>query len=70
MSEEQVSTLAVVATGIIHCVLCVCRSGGRLYLQTRGSKFVKFQELKLQECVISVFTDFLAYNCNFKISKS
>ena len=30
------------------------RSGGRLYLQTRGSKFVKFQELKLQECV-SVF---------------
>lgn len=26
------------------------KSGGRLYLQTRGSKFVKFQELKLQEC--------------------
>ncbi|XP_038624223.1 DNA replication licensing factor MCM7 [Tachyglossus aculeatus] len=25
------------------------RSGGRLYLQTRGSKFVKFQELKMQE---------------------
>ncbi|KAK2171405.1 hypothetical protein NP493_1071g00032 [Ridgeia piscesae] len=25
------------------------RSGGRLYLQTRGSKFVKFQELKIQE---------------------
>ena len=27
------------------------RSGGRLYLQTRGSKFVKFQELKMQEHV-------------------
>lgn len=27
------------------------RSGGRLYLQTRGSKFVKFQELKIQEHV-------------------
>uniref|UniRef100_A0A4X2JQL9 DNA replication licensing factor MCM7 n=1 Tax=Vombatus ursinus TaxID=29139 RepID=A0A4X2JQL9_VOMUR len=25
------------------------RSGGRLYLQTRGSKFIKFQELKMQE---------------------
>ena len=25
------------------------RAGGRLYLQTRGSKFVKFQELKIQE---------------------
>lgn len=25
------------------------KSGGRLYLQTRGSKFVKFQELRLQE---------------------
>ena len=32
----------------------VGRSDGRLYLQTRGSKFVKFQELKLQECV-SIF---------------
>ncbi len=36
------------------------RSGGRLYLQTRGSKFVKFQELKIQEhvsfqiCVIGI----------------
>jgi len=27
------------------------RSGGRLYLQSRGSKFVKFQELKMQEHV-------------------
>ncbi|NXT00238.1 MCM7 factor, partial [Jacana jacana] len=25
------------------------RSGGRLYLQSRGSKFIKFQELKIQE---------------------
>ena len=25
------------------------RSGGRLYLQSRGSKFMKFQELKIQE---------------------
>lgn len=25
------------------------RSGGRLYLQSRGSKFIKFQELKMQE---------------------
>ena len=25
------------------------RAGGRLYLQTRGSKFIKFQELKIQE---------------------
>lgn len=27
----------------------VNKSGGRLYLQTKGSKFIKFQELKLQE---------------------
>ena len=27
------------------------KSGGRLYLQTRGSKFVRFQELKIQEHV-------------------
>lgn len=27
------------------------RSGGRLYLQTRGSKFIKFQEMKIQEHV-------------------
>ncbi|KAL3847175.1 hypothetical protein ACJMK2_018099 [Sinanodonta woodiana] len=25
------------------------RSGGRLYLQSRGSKFIKFQEIKIQE---------------------
>lgn len=27
----------------------VNKSGGRLFLQTRGSKFIKFQELKIQE---------------------
>ena len=27
----------------------VNKAGGRLYLQTRGSKFVKFQEVKIQE---------------------
>ncbi|XP_075236281.1 minichromosome maintenance 7 [Lycorma delicatula] len=27
----------------------VNRSGGRLYLQSRGSKFIKFQEIKIQE---------------------
>ena len=31
------------------------RSGGRLYLQTRGSKFVKFQELRIQEHVKQCF---------------
>ncbi|KAG5880468.1 hypothetical protein JTB14_000573 [Gonioctena quinquepunctata] len=37
---------------IIMCPSDDCRinkSGGRLYLQTRGSKFVKFQEVKIQE---------------------
>lgn len=29
------------------------KSGGRLYLQTRGSKFVKFQDLRIQEHVRS-----------------
>lgn len=29
----------------------VNKAGGRLYLQTRGSKFVKFQELRIQEHV-------------------
>lgn len=30
------------------------KSGGRLSLQTRGSKFVKFQEVKIQEQVIEL----------------
>lgn len=37
---------------LLMCPSQVCttnRSGGRLYLQTRGSKFVKFQEIKIQE---------------------
>lgn len=29
----------------------VNKAGGKLYLQTRGSKFIKFQELKIQEHV-------------------
>uniref|UniRef100_A0A1A9UP56 DNA replication licensing factor MCM7 n=1 Tax=Glossina austeni TaxID=7395 RepID=A0A1A9UP56_GLOAU len=39
-------------TPIQECPSDDCRvnkAGGRLYLQTRGSKFVKFQELKIQE---------------------
>jgi len=37
---------------LLMCPAQACvtnRSGGRLYLQTRGSKFVKFQEVKIQE---------------------
>ncbi|KAJ8920651.1 hypothetical protein NQ315_004790 [Exocentrus adspersus] len=37
---------------IVMCPSDDCRvnkSGGRLYLQTRGSKFIKFQEIKIQE---------------------
>lgn len=39
---------------LIMCSSDDCRvnkSGGRLYLQTRGSKFVKFQEIRIQEHV-------------------
>lgn len=32
----------------------VNKSGGRLYLQTRGSKFIKFQEIRIQEHVSGV----------------
>lgn len=41
-------------TPIVDCPSDDCRvnkAGGRLYLQTRGSKFVKFQEIKIQEHV-------------------
>ncbi|GIY83265.1 DNA replication licensing factor Mcm7 [Caerostris darwini] len=37
---------------LTNCESEICRlqkSGGRLYLQTRGSKFIKFQEIKIQE---------------------
>lgn len=33
----------------------VNKAGGRLHLQTRGSKFVKFQEVKIQEHVSNGF---------------
>ncbi|XP_059403766.1 DNA replication licensing factor mcm7, partial [Carassius carassius] len=39
-------------TPLIMCPSQECvtnKSGGRLYLQTRGSKFIKFQELRIQE---------------------
>jgi len=39
-------------TPLSSCVSEFCKSnrtGGRLQLQTRGSKFVRFQELKIQE---------------------
>lgn len=39
---------------ILLCPSEDCRinkTGGKLYLQTRGSKFVKFQEIKIQEHV-------------------
>jgi DNA replication licensing factor MCM7 len=45
----------VTSTAFMPLLMCpaddcrVNRSGGRLYIQTRGSKFVKFQELKIQE---------------------
>ena len=48
---------------LLMCPSQVCttnRSGGRLYLQTRGSKFVKFQELKIQEHV----SGFSIYICS------
>lgn len=42
------------------------RSGGRLYLQTRGSKFIKFQELRIQEhvCDVPMKTRLQYYNSN------
>jgi DNA replication licensing factor MCM7 len=42
------------------------KSGGRLYLQTRGSKFTKFQEIKIQEHVnIKHLTDCLKLNSRY-----
>lgn len=49
---QPVSSLSFMP--ILLCPSEDCRlnkTGGRLYLQTRGSKFVKFQELKIQEHV-------------------
>lgn len=45
---------------IVTCPSEDCRvnkANGRLYLQTRGSKFIKFQELKIQE-IVSKFKNF------------
>merc|ERR1719391_895634 len=45
----------ITSTAFLPLLMCpaedcrVNKSGGRLHLQTRGSKFVKFQELKVQE---------------------
>jgi len=45
----------ITSTAFMPLLMCpaedcrVNKSGGRLHLQTRGSKFVKFQELKVQE---------------------
>ncbi|KAL1132399.1 hypothetical protein AAG570_010354, partial [Ranatra chinensis] len=47
---QPVNSLAFMP--VLMCPSEECRvnkSGGRLYLQSRGSKFVKFQELKVQE---------------------
>ena len=33
----------------MSCPAANCCNGGRLHLQTRGCKFVKFQEVKIQE---------------------
>ena len=41
----------------------VNKSGGRLYLQTRGSKFIKFQEIKIQEHV-SKYLKYMPRNYN------
>jgi DNA replication licensing factor MCM7 len=49
---QPVNSLAF--TPISECPSEDCRvnkAGGRLYLQTRGSKFIKFQEIKIQEHV-------------------
>lgn len=47
---QPVSSLSFIP--VQECPSDDCRvnkAGGRLYLQTRGSKFVKFQEIKIQE---------------------
>jgi hypothetical protein len=45
---------------LVMCPSADCRvnkAGGRLYLQTRGSKFIKFQELRIQEHVSNVLVN-------------
>ena len=45
----------------------VNKSGGRLYIQTRGSKFIKFQEIKIQEhvsvCSLSIQSCLSTFSC-------
>ena len=48
LPEEQVSVVELSRNNLPVCLACG-RSGGRLYLQTRGSKFMKYQEIKIQE---------------------
>lgn len=53
-SLSQVNSLTFMP--MVMCPSEDCRvnkAGGRLYLQTRGSKFIKFQELRIQEHVSS-----------------
>ena len=47
--EGMKDTLILKALTLSFLPFVFLRAGGRLYLQTRGSKFVKFQELKIQE---------------------
>lgn len=47
------------------CITDDCRvnkSGGRLYLQTRGSRFMKFQEIRIQEHVSLYLVSGLIYH--------
>lgn len=49
---QPISSLSFIPTEMCPSEDCrVNKAGGRLYLQTRGSKFVKFQEVKIQEHV-------------------
>ena len=43
------------------------KSGGRLYLQTRGSKFIKFQELKIQEHVSKFLNSIVIFLFTFVV---
>lgn len=49
---QQVNSLSFMPVADCPSEDCrVNKAGGRLHLQTRGSKFVKFQEVKIQEHV-------------------
>ncbi len=52
VSLSQISSPSFMPLIMCPSQECVTnKSGGRLYLQTRGSKFIKFQELRIQEHV-------------------